>query len=94
MKGNRLFAWFSRILHRKKKKDVPQGITSSPAITISPAELRRRAEKHIKQSRIREANLARKRATMGHGLNSKHFKPRPAFEKRTWKLDEKPEDDA
>jgi len=50
------------------------------------------AMKEIKISAIREANIQRQHNTLGHGLRGK-FKPRPAYEKKMWKLDKKPEED-
>jgi len=49
--------------------------------------------KQLKIEAIRRKNRERQRSTLGHGLKSKFFKPRPAFEKRTWSLDKKPDDD-
>ena len=45
------------------------------------------------QHNIAQRNISRRRATLGHGLPRRSFKPRPAFEKRLWKLDKKAEDD-
>lgn len=49
--------------------------------------------KQLKIERIRRMNMERQRSTLGHGLSGKFFKPRSAFEKRTWRLDKKADDD-
>lgn len=56
-------------------------------------EIGRQLGKEIKREAIRRKNVERRRSTLGHGLKSRHFKPRPAHEKRLWKLDEKAEND-
>lgn len=106
-KMRRILAWFSRFIHRKKKTEEIPDITeeffekareqyTTPQNTaphsITPhTDFMREWRKHRREAYIRERNLERRRATMGHGLKGK-FKPRPAHEKRTWKLDKKPED--
>jgi len=40
---------------------------------------------------IAKRNLQRQQNTLGHGIRGK-FRPRPAFEKKLWKLDKKPEE--
>ena len=52
----------------------------------------REIRKRLKKEAIRSKNIERRRSTLGHGLKGK-LKPRPAFEKKTWKLDKKMEDD-
>jgi len=49
--------------------------------------------KQLKIEAIAEKNLERQRSTLGYGLKSKFFKPRPAYEKKNWRLDKKPDDD-
>lgn len=58
----------------------------------SSRQLGRNIAKEMKIERIRAKNLERRRGTMGYGLSSKFFKPRPAYEKKNWRLDQKPED--
>jgi len=48
--------------------------------------------KEVKTSAIREANIQRRKDTLGYGLKGK-FRPRPAHEKKLWRLDKKPEED-
>ena len=49
--------------------------------------------KEFKEARIAQNNLKRQKSTMGYGLKSRNFKPRPAFEKHLWNIQKKPEDD-
>ena len=56
---------------------------------IDVAQIRR----EMRNDMIRTKNLERQQSVLGHGLSSKWFKPRPAHEKQTFKLHEKPEDD-
>lgn len=58
---------------------------------IDPAEVSRSIVKAIKTQTIREANIKRQQSTLGYGLKSKNFRPRPAFEKKTFDLRKKPE---
>lgn len=57
-----------------------------------PAATSRAFVKAINLQLIRTANLERQQSTMGAGLPSKAFKPRPAHEKKTWNMAEKPEE--
>jgi hypothetical protein len=50
-----------------------------------------KVRKELKQQRIAKLNEERRKATLGYGLNSRNFKPRPAFEKKLWDLSAKPE---
>ena len=49
--------------------------------------------RQVKQAKIRAANVERQKNRLGSGLKPRFFRPRPAFEKRLWKLGEKPEED-
>jgi hypothetical protein len=40
--------------------------------------------------RIAKQNEERQKATLGYGLKSRNFAPRPSYEKRLYKLDKKP----
>lgn len=50
-------------------------------------------EKVLRTDKVREMNVQRQKNTLGYGLKSKNFKPRPGFEKQLWKLDKKPGED-
>jgi uncharacterized membrane protein len=43
----------------------------------------------IKYAQIAKQNEERQKATLGYGLKSRNFKPRPAFEKKLWDLSKK-----
>jgi len=45
------------------------------------------------QERVRAANVERQKSTMGYGLKSRNFRPRPASEKQLFDLRKKPEED-
>lgn len=49
--------------------------------------------KYAQQQRIARQNEERQKATMGYGLKSRNFKPRPAHEKRLFDLSKKPEEE-
>lgn len=86
---------FRRILSREKKAmEKHRQITTRgfPEMTHKEYQgivIPRSAAQHS----IAQRNIARRRATLGHGLPQRSFKPRPAFEKRLWKLDKKAKDD-
>ncbi|MBU1067833.1 hypothetical protein KKE60_08605 [Patescibacteria group bacterium] len=58
-----------------------------------PRNIGRGIDKQLKIEAIRRKNRERQRSTLGHGLSGKFFKPRPAFEKKNWRLDKKADDD-
>ena len=58
---------------------------------VNPTEVSRSIVKAINTQTIREANIKRQQSTLGYGLKGK-FRPRPAYEKRTWDLKKKAEE--
>ena len=91
----------SRGTHEPIKLDKPKTATrqNSPHTTtqeeFSEFVIRRDVKdfvKGVKLQAIREANIQRRKDTLGYGVKGK-FRPRPAHEKRLWKLDKKPEED-
>jgi len=52
-----------------------------------------KTRRELEQGRIPKLNEDRRKATMGYGLKSRNFKPRPAYEKRLWNLSKKPEEE-
>jgi hypothetical protein len=42
---------------------------------------------------IARKNEERQKATLGYGLKSRNFRPRPAAEKRLWNMQKKPVED-
>lgn len=46
----------------------------------------------LRQLHIAEQNQERQKSTMSYGLKTRNFRPRPAYEKRLYNLQKKPED--
>lgn len=100
----KLLKLFRNLFHKKQKtKSTAEVPPEYPEIVEAQSNLRV-ARTHVnnmdgilneisfKTRRIREANIQRRRNTLGHGLRGK-FRPRPAFEKKTWNLDRKADED-
>lgn len=83
-----LLDWLLRKLHiRKQEKQID---------IVEKTEETNRFERRLipdkcKFEKIRKQNVERRKATMGDGLKSRYFKPRPAYEKRLFDLRKKPE---
>jgi hypothetical protein len=56
----------------------------------SSHEIAHQIVKEMHVQNVRERNIERQRSVLGFGLRGK-FRPRPAAEKRLWKLHEKPD---
>ena len=50
-------------------------------------------EKSLRQEQIRLRNQEKQRNTLGYGLKSRNFRPRPAWEKKNFDLSKKPQDE-
>ena len=87
------FWWWQKRKQQEQTQEQVKTYTSLPIIEERFQERVHSSKKEAKQQAIRAKNIARRKATLGYGLKSRHFKPRPAFEKKMWKLDAKPEDE-
>lgn len=77
---------------KERQEHIDQLTREIDALNRAPIQPMRNIAKEMKIAAIRKKNLERRHGTMGSSLSSKFFKPRPAFEKKNWRLDEKPED--
>jgi len=87
--------WLRRLLRRKKS--IPDSKESMKMTKTDIPEIAEKAEREQEKlervSSIREKNLERRRNVLGSGLKSRNFRPRPAHEKKLWKMEKKAEDD-
>jgi len=77
-----------------------KGISPKEAVAKLPSRPRsqllnrfRELERQERQTAIVEKNQQRQKDTLGYGLKSRNFTPRPAYEKKLWNLQKKPEED-
>lgn len=95
----RIKNFFSKLFHTQKnslttqeEKDVEASLKE---IRQGKAQKFRSADELIKDlhtRKIAEKNVERQKSTLGYGLKSRNFKPRPAHEMRTFDIRKKPED--
>jgi len=57
-----------------------------------PVPYKHVSPKEFQARQIAEQNRKRQESTLGYGLKSRNFKPRPGHERRTWNLQKKAED--
>jgi len=98
----KLINFLKKLLQKKKTlQDIVQQSTTQQSVAqrcateqnfSSSREIARRIVKEMHIQDIRQRNIERQRSVLGYGLHGK-FRPRPAHEKKTWKLHEKPEKD-
>lgn len=75
--------------------DVAQGIDEAETNEVLARlnEDDNRGKRALRNFEIAQKNRKRQQATLGYGLKSRNFRPRPAYEKRLWDLNAKPSDD-
>lgn len=81
--------WLRKLFHRKKKALCNDNDFSLKwrRFEQQVGESERRDEKI---QAIAEKNQQRQKDTLGFGLKSRNFRPRPASEKKLWNMKEKP----
>jgi hypothetical protein len=97
-----MFDWLRRIFHKEKKPDIeeielmlkePHAFGMQPETEEGRQRYREREnllEKRMRQQAIAKKNQEHQKSTLGYGLKSRNFRPRPASEKKLWHLDKKP----
>jgi hypothetical protein len=75
--------WTNDVISRAPK--VP------PTASHKPMETTPKFKNELMRNAIPELNKKRQEATLGYGLKSRNFRPRPAYEKRLYDLRKKPE---
>jgi len=83
--GDKTDSWITETMSRAPK--VP------PTATHKPMETSPKFNNKLMRNKIPELNKKRQEATLGYGLKSRNFKPRPAYEKRLYDLKKKPEEE-
>jgi len=89
-----MFEWLRNIFKRKgNTKNSVVWFGTLKKDEAFACNIDRVARHDVLAQSVATKNRRRQRDVLGYGLKSKYFKPRPAYEKRLWKLDKKPSDD-
>jgi hypothetical protein len=74
-----------------REMDEPEEVV--PPSTVQFKVASQNEKKLLEELRIVRLNQGRQKATLGHGLNHRNFKPRPAWEKKQWDIRKKAGDE-